>query len=92
MPSEGFATGRTSKAYTVPDVKPMDGAKVTVKLGVPAEKPGIVAVVRSAPVGSPPLVLRIETVRLGVVPVHPLQKIWIVSAWTSVPVTPAVNV
>ena len=92
MPREGFATGRTSNAYTVPAVKLMDGLKVTVKLGAPAEKPVIVAVVRSAPVGSPPVVLRIETVRLGVVPVHALQNSWIVSAWTSVPVTPAVNV
>src|SRR5205809_275485 len=51
----------------------------------------MVAVVRSAPVGRPALVLRIETVMLGVVPVQPLQKSW-TSAFTSVPVTPGIKV
>ena len=48
--------------------------------GIPAS--GIVAVARSAPVGRPPLVARTESVRLGGVAPHPLQKSWI-SALTS---------
>src|SRR3954447_4549217 len=42
----------------------------------PLENPGIVAVARSAPVGTAglPVVARRATVRFGVVPVHPLQN------------------
>ena len=40
----------------------------------PLEKPGIVAVARSAPVGRSPLVALIDTVMFGVVPVHPEQN------------------
>jgi hypothetical protein len=40
----------------------------------PLEKPGIVAVARSAPVGRSLLLFRIETVMFGVVPVQPLQN------------------
>jgi hypothetical protein len=42
----------------------------------PLEKPGIVAVARSPPVGRPAEVARIDTVRFGVVPVQPEQKSW----------------
>src|SRR5436305_10204419 len=51
----------------------------------------MVAVARSAPVGRPALVFRIESVRLGVVPVHPEQKSW-TSSRTSLPVTAGVKV
>src|SRR5436305_6019072 len=51
----------------------------------------MVAVARSAPVGRPPLVLRIESVRFGVVPVHPEQKSW-TSTFTSWPVTAGIKV
>jgi hypothetical protein len=56
----------------------------------PLEKPGIVAVTRSEPVGRSPLVARIETVMFGVVPVQPLQNR---STSTAVnwPLTPAVK-
>ena len=56
-------------------------------------KPAIVAVARSAPVGTgvAPVVARIETVRFGNVPVQPLQK-RSRSTCVSWPVTPAVNV
>src|SRR5579859_3993666 len=45
----------------------------------------------SAPVGRPALVARTESVRFGVVPVHPLQK-RLISARVSRPVTEGVNV
>src|SRR4051794_20030815 len=51
----------------------------------------MVAVARSAPVGRPPLVLRIESVRFGVVPVHPEQKSW-TSSFTRLPVTAGIKV
>ena len=51
----------------------------------------IVAEARSAPVGRPPLVARSERVRLGVVPVQPLQN-RLMSVRVSWPVTAGVNV
>ena len=56
-------------AYCVPAVTAKGAAKVPVKNPLPL-KPGIVAVARSAPVGSPPDVARMESVRSGVVPVQ----------------------
>src|SRR5947199_10769655 len=53
--------------------------------------PGMVALTRSAPVGRPPLVARIDSVRLGGVAPHPLQKSW-TSTLVTRPVTPETNV
>ena len=64
-------------AYRVPAVTIVGVVNVAVKKPPePLEKPGIVAVARSGPVGSGvvPVVARIETVKFGVVPVHALQK------------------
>jgi hypothetical protein len=57
----------------------------------PLLKPVIVAEARSAPVGKLPLVALSESVRFGVVPVHPEQN-RLMSALVNWPVTPAVNV
>src|SRR5437016_2173105 len=51
----------------------------------------MVALARSAPVGSPPLVLRMDTVRLGVVPVQLEQKSW-TSTVVSRPVAAGIKV
>jgi hypothetical protein len=57
----------------------------------PLELPVTVAVARSGPVGSPPVVARIDRVRFGAVPVHPEQNRFI-SAFCSEPVIPSVKV
>src|SRR3954462_13811620 len=92
MPADGFETGRTTIAYLVPAVSVSGVAKFAVKNPpAPVEKPGMVAVARSAPVGRPPLVARMETARFGVVPVQPLQN-RSRSTLVRLPLTPAVNV
>src|SRR6266567_1184643 len=92
MPAEGFDTGRNTNAYLVPAVRVGGVLKFAAKKPPePLEKPGIVAVARSAPVGKSPLVALTDTVIFGVVPVHPLQN-RSTSALVSWPVTPAVKV
>src|SRR5256885_1136952 len=51
----------------------------------------MVAEARSPPVGNPPLVARMESVRFGVVPVHPLQN-KLTSTFVTCPVPMGVNV
>src|SRR5436305_4799066 len=94
MPAEVLLTGRTITAYRVPAVTASGLAKFAVKKPpAPLLKPVMVAVARSGPVGTAglPAVARIETVRLGVVPAHPLQN-RSRSARVSCPLTAAVKV
>src|SRR6266542_2130640 len=92
LPADGFDTARTTIAYIVPAVSVGGLAKFAVKNPPePLEKPGMVAVARSAPVGKSPLAALIETVIFGVVPVQPLQN-KSRSALVNWPLTPAVNV
>ena len=58
---------------------------------VPLEFPTRVADARSEPVGRPPLVARIESVRLGAVPLQPLQT-RLTSALTQLPLVDGVKV
>src|SRR5438105_3781367 len=77
MPADVFAMGRKITAYVVPAVTVNGVVKVAVKNPpAPLLKPGIVAVARSAPVGSAgvPAVARIDRLMFGVVPVQLLQK------------------
>ena len=75
MPAEGLAVGRVTSAYCVPAVSVGGLLKLAVwKPAAPLLNPVMVADARSAPVGRPPVVARRESVRFGVVPVHPLQN------------------
>ena len=85
--------GRITSAYCVPEVSVGRLLKLAVKslATPPLPNPAIVVDAMSAPVGRPPLVALSESVRLGVVPVQPLQNrlrstrvIW--------PVTAGVNI
>ena len=76
----------------------MPAFRVSVPLNVPVkndddplELPVSVAVARSAPVGRPPEVARIDNTRFGAVPVHPEQNRFI-SAVFNEPVIPWVKV
>ena len=75
VPVDGFATGRTISAYRVPAVNVGGETKFAAKNApAPFEKPGIVVIARSGPVGKSPLVALIETLRFGVVPVQAEQN------------------
>src|SRR5689334_4850206 len=80
-------------AYFVPAVTVIGEPKVAVLRppAPPSLKPAIVAVARSAPVGAPPLVARMETVMFGLVAVQPEQKSSM-SARVSWPLMAAVKV
>src|SRR3954464_13891055 len=79
-------------AWRVPATTDVGVAKFAVKYPPePVENPGMVAVARSGPIGAPPLVARMETAKLGVVPVQPLQK-RSRSTLVTVPFTAGVNV
>src|SRR4051812_27770700 len=72
-------------AYWVPAVTVTGEAKLAVYVAAePLEKPVIVPVARSGPVGRPALVARSDTVMLGVVPVHALQN-RLASTWVTGP-------
>ena len=58
----------------------------------PLQKPGMVAVARSAPVGRSPDALRIETVRFGIVTDEQLRLKRLRSILVTGPVEDAVNV
>ena len=74
-PARVKETTRITNAYRVPAVRVGGLAKFAVKNPPePLEKPGMVAVARSAPVGRSLLVALIDTVMFGVVPVHPEQN------------------
>src|SRR5882724_1855745 len=92
VPTDGFDTARTTNAYDVPAVTATGVTKVALKKPPELlEKPGIVAVARSTPVGRSPLAFRIETVRFGVVPVQLLQN-RSTSTCVSWPLVPTVKV
>src|SRR5947199_2870550 len=83
-----------TRAYGGPECSVRGERKVAVAVTVAPDAnrdPGMVALTRSAPVGRPPLVARIDSVRLGGVAPHPLQKSW-TSALVTGPVTPETNV
>src|SRR6266571_3483136 len=81
-----------TSAYCVPAVTLTADVNVPVyHWAAPLLKPGIVAVARSLPVGSPPEVARTDSVRSGVVPVHPEQK-RLMSAFVRTPLTAGVKV
>src|SRR4051812_23472361 len=82
------------RAYCVPAVSDAGEPKVAVSETVAplaAPEPGMVAVARSAPVGRPPLVARMETARSGGVAPQPRQKSG-TSALTSFPLIAGIKV
>ena len=76
MPPVVSDTGRTSRAYCVPEVTVVGVAKFAVSVvAAPLVVPATVVDARSAPVGNPPLVALIDTVKFTVV-VQPEQNTW----------------
>src|SRR5262245_54376090 len=81
-------------AYCVPEVSVGGEPKVAVADVIAPDAnrdPRMGGRGRSAPVGRPALVARIESVRLGGVAPHPLQKSW-TSTLVTRPVRPETNV
>src|SRR5689334_6963060 len=87
------AAARQTMAYCVPLVSVAGLAKFAVKLPpAPLQKPAMVAVARSAPVGRLPEALRIETVMFGIVTDEQLRLNRLRSTRVSCPVTAGVKV